>query len=99
MLIVRRASLLTDVRVKVPWGEIRGTVWGPDQGRPVLCLHGWADNCGSFSTLVPLLPPGELLQNIMETWKGIQLKRYQYNNTRSGQSCFSCYIDIFSIVV
>ncbi|XP_075900344.1 serine hydrolase-like protein isoform X2 [Nelusetta ayraudi] len=45
-----------DLRVEVPWGEIRGTVWGPDQGRPVLCLHGWADNCGSFNTLIPLLP-------------------------------------------
>lgn len=45
-----------DLLVKVPWGEIRGTAWGPDQGRPVLCLHGWADNCGSFSTLIPLLP-------------------------------------------
>uniref|UniRef100_A0A671YJZ6 Serine hydrolase like n=1 Tax=Sparus aurata TaxID=8175 RepID=A0A671YJZ6_SPAAU len=42
--------------VPVPWGEIRGKVWGPDRGRPVLCLHGWADNCGSFSTLIPLLP-------------------------------------------
>uniref|UniRef100_A0A672Y7Z7 Serine hydrolase like n=1 Tax=Sphaeramia orbicularis TaxID=375764 RepID=A0A672Y7Z7_9TELE len=46
--------------IPVPWGEIRGKVWGPEHGRPVLCLHGWADNCGSFSTLVPLLPKGNL---------------------------------------
>ncbi|XP_030272383.1 serine hydrolase-like protein isoform X2 [Sparus aurata] len=45
-----------ELSVPVPWGEIRGKVWGPDRGRPVLCLHGWADNCGSFSTLIPLLP-------------------------------------------
>ncbi|XP_028261645.1 serine hydrolase-like protein isoform X2 [Parambassis ranga] len=44
--------------VAVPWGEIRGKVWGPNDGRPVLCLHGWADNCGSFNTLIPLLPEG-----------------------------------------
>ncbi len=42
----------------VPWGEMRGQVWGPSNGRPVLCLHGWADNCGTFNTLIPLLPKG-----------------------------------------
>uniref|UniRef100_A0A9J8DIW2 Serine hydrolase like n=2 Tax=Cyprinus carpio TaxID=7962 RepID=A0A9J8DIW2_CYPCA len=36
--------------------EMRGQVWGPSNGRPVLCLHGWADNSGTFSTLIPLLP-------------------------------------------
>uniref|UniRef100_A0A674NDY0 Serine hydrolase like n=1 Tax=Takifugu rubripes TaxID=31033 RepID=A0A674NDY0_TAKRU len=45
-----------ELSVPVPWGEIRGKSWGPDHGRPVLCLHGWADNCGSFNTLIPLLP-------------------------------------------
>ncbi|XP_055364182.1 serine hydrolase-like protein [Betta splendens] len=47
---------VSELRVPVPWGEIRGRVWGPDHGRPVLCLHSWADNCGSFNTLIPLLP-------------------------------------------
>lgn len=47
---------MSELSVPVPWGEIRGRVWGPDNGRPVLCLHGWADNCGSFNTLIPLLP-------------------------------------------
>ncbi|XP_053737146.1 serine hydrolase-like protein [Synchiropus splendidus] len=46
-----------ELHVRVPWGEIRGLVWGPEDGHPVLCLHGLADNCGSFSTLIPLLPP------------------------------------------
>ncbi|XP_049577070.1 serine hydrolase-like protein [Syngnathus scovelli] len=46
----------TELSVPVPWGEIRGKIWGPENGRPVLCLHGWADNCGSFNTLIPLLP-------------------------------------------
>ncbi|XP_061586378.1 serine hydrolase-like protein isoform X2 [Cololabis saira] len=47
---------VSELSIPVPWGEIRGKVWGPDHGRPVLCLHGWADNCGSFNTLLPLLP-------------------------------------------
>uniref|UniRef100_UPI0037E8970F serine hydrolase-like protein n=1 Tax=Semicossyphus pulcher TaxID=241346 RepID=UPI0037E8970F len=47
---------VSELSVPVPWGEIRGRVWGPDHGRPVLCLHGWADNSGTFNTLIPLLP-------------------------------------------
>ncbi|XP_073324177.1 serine hydrolase-like protein [Pagrus major] len=50
------SSTVSELSVPVPWGEIRGKVWGPDHGRPVLCLHGWADNCGTFNTLIPLLP-------------------------------------------
>ncbi|XP_026215569.1 serine hydrolase-like protein isoform X2 [Anabas testudineus] len=47
---------VSELSVPVPWGEIRGKVWGPDHGRPVLCVHGWSDNCGTFNTLIPLLP-------------------------------------------
>ncbi|MEQ2206552.1 hypothetical protein XENOCAPTIV_030830 [Xenoophorus captivus] len=47
---------VSELSIPVPWGEIRGKVWGPDHGRQVLCLHGWADNCGTFNTLLPLLP-------------------------------------------
>ncbi|XP_008275461.1 serine hydrolase-like protein [Stegastes partitus] len=47
---------VSELSVPVPWGEIRGKVWGPDHGHPVLCLHGWADNCGTFNSLIPLLP-------------------------------------------
>nr|XP_057902539.1 serine hydrolase-like protein [Doryrhamphus excisus] len=50
------AMTQTELSLPVPWGEIRGKIWGPNDGRPVLCLHGWADNCGSFNTLIPLLP-------------------------------------------
>ncbi|XP_036969288.1 serine hydrolase-like protein isoform X2 [Acanthopagrus latus] len=50
------SSTATELSVPVPWGQIRGKAWGPDHGRPVLCLHGWADNCGTFNTLIPRLP-------------------------------------------
>ncbi|XP_063065285.1 serine hydrolase-like protein [Engraulis encrasicolus] len=51
---MKRAA--TEFRLPVPWGELRGQVWGPEEGRPVLCMHGWADNSGSFNPLIPLLP-------------------------------------------
>ncbi|XP_055060668.2 serine hydrolase-like protein [Misgurnus anguillicaudatus] len=51
---MRRA--VSEFQMTVPWGEVRGQVWGPAHGRPVLCLHGWADNSGTFNRLIPLLP-------------------------------------------
>uniref|UniRef100_A0A3Q3W3P1 AB hydrolase-1 domain-containing protein n=1 Tax=Mola mola TaxID=94237 RepID=A0A3Q3W3P1_MOLML len=56
VLQYRRYGPVSELSVLVPWGEIRGKVRGPDHGHPVLCLHGWADNCGTFDTLIPLLP-------------------------------------------
>ncbi|XP_034753014.1 serine hydrolase-like protein isoform X2 [Etheostoma cragini] len=47
---------VSELCVPVPWGDLRGKIWGPVHGHPVLCLHGWADNCGTFNSLIPLLP-------------------------------------------
>ncbi|KAF7689502.1 hypothetical protein HF521_012855 [Silurus meridionalis] len=56
MATMKQTATVSEFRMPVPWGEMRGRVWGPDHGRPVLCLHGWSDNSGSFNTLIPLLP-------------------------------------------
>ncbi|ENN73370.1 hypothetical protein HUJ04_000184 [Dendroctonus ponderosae] len=44
-----------EVAIPIPWGEIRGKWWGPLDRRPILTLHGWQDNSGSFDRLLPLL--------------------------------------------
>lgn len=46
-----------DIEVPVPWGHISGKWWGPREKQPVLALHGWQDNAGTFDNLAKMLPP------------------------------------------
>uniref|UniRef100_W8BYL2 Putative serine hydrolase n=1 Tax=Ceratitis capitata TaxID=7213 RepID=W8BYL2_CERCA len=45
-----------DVRISVPWGHIAGRWYGERNLRPILAIHGWLDNLGTWDTLIPLLP-------------------------------------------
>ncbi|EDV96833.1 probable serine hydrolase [Drosophila grimshawi] len=45
-----------DVRIWAPWGHISGRWYGNRSDRPILAIHGWLDNLGTFDTLIPLLP-------------------------------------------
>lgn len=47
---------ITEIRIELPVGTIAGKWWGPMNVRPILCLHGWADNANTFDELIPLLP-------------------------------------------
>ncbi|XP_030372624.1 probable serine hydrolase [Scaptodrosophila lebanonensis] len=46
-----------EITIPVPWGHIAGKWYGPKHVRPILGMHGWQDNAGTFDTLAPLLPP------------------------------------------
>ncbi|KAF5283167.1 hypothetical protein FQR65_LT02679 [Abscondita terminalis] len=49
--------LWDEIKIPVPWGHIAGKWWEPQDKRPILVLHGWQENCGSFDRLIPLLNP------------------------------------------
>lgn len=44
-----------EISIPVPWGHISGKWWGPRDIQPVLAIHGWQDNSGTFDNLAPLL--------------------------------------------
>lgn len=45
-----------EVRIKLPFGHIAGKWWGNKKLQPIITMHGWQDNAGSFDRLIPLLP-------------------------------------------
>lgn len=45
-----------EVRIEVPWGHVAGKWYGTQNARPIVMIHGWQDNAGTFDTLIPLLP-------------------------------------------
>ncbi|XP_068238720.1 probable serine hydrolase isoform X2 [Palaemon carinicauda] len=44
-----------EIKIPIPNGHIAGKVWNEGQ-KPVIGLHGWMDNAGTWDSLAPLLP-------------------------------------------
>lgn len=75
-----------EVSIPIPYGHLAAKWWGRQDVRPIVCLHGWQDNCGTFDTLIPLLPqhvgylaidlPGHGLSSYMPN--GIVYSHMQY---------------------
>ena len=44
-----------EVRLSLPHIEVAAHLYGPEDGQPVIALHGWLDNAATFTRLAPLL--------------------------------------------
>jgi len=50
-----------ELRFPLPYGQLAAKEWGNPDGMPVLAVHGWLDNAGSFDPLIPhILQPHNL---------------------------------------
>ena len=44
-----------ELRLPLPYGHLAAKEWGNPNGLPVLAVHGWLDNAGSFDPLIPYI--------------------------------------------
>lgn len=44
-----------EIRLSLPHIEVAAHLYGPEDGQPVIALHGWLDNAATFHHLAPLL--------------------------------------------
>lgn len=45
-----------EIRLNLPHIDMAAHLYGPEDGQPVIALHGWLDNAATFTRLAPLLP-------------------------------------------
>ncbi|MCW8157765.1 alpha/beta fold hydrolase [Stutzerimonas stutzeri] len=45
--------LFEEVRLSLPHLDVAAHIYGPDDGKPVIALHGWLDNAATFRRLAP----------------------------------------------
>ncbi|XP_075969517.1 putative serine hydrolase [Anticarsia gemmatalis] len=44
-----------EIQIPVKCGHISAKLWGNSESRPILALHGWQDNAGTWDPIAPML--------------------------------------------
>lgn len=44
-----------EIQIPLKFGHIAGKLWGNSNERPILALHGWQDNAGTWDPLIPMI--------------------------------------------
>ena len=71
---------------ELPGVRLRALEWGAPGGVPVLALHGWLDNAGSFDLLAPLLPACHLI--------ALEAAGHGLSDPRSADSSYNIWQDV-----
>ncbi len=49
------STAFEEVRLRLPHIELAAHLFGPEDGLPVIALHGWLDNAMTYARLAPKL--------------------------------------------
>jgi pimeloyl-ACP methyl ester carboxylesterase len=74
----------------LPAMTLRALEWGAPGGQPVLALHGWLDNAGSFDLLAPLLPSCHLI--------ALDAAGHGLSDSRSADSGYNLWQDVGDVL-
>lgn len=47
-----------EIQIPTQWGHVAAKLWGNENQRPILALHGWQDNAGTWDPIAPMLAQG-----------------------------------------